>query len=91
MLEQDLLRNQRKRFSVLRHYEEVIHNVSKTCRYYGISQMAFYRWQHRYQEFGLEGLKDRSRRPLRSPIVLRIDHRLDKEATIASEMKAIDR
>jgi transposase-like protein len=68
MLEQDLLRNQRKRLAVLRHYEEVTHNVSKTCRYYGISRMAFYRWQHRYHEFGLEGLKDRSRRPHHSPV-----------------------
>jgi len=67
MLDQDLLRNQRKRIAVLRHYEEITQNVAKTCRYYGISRMSFYKWQHRYQELGLEGLKDRSHRPLHSP------------------------
>jgi transposase InsO family protein len=73
MLEQDLLRNQRRRIAVLRHYEEVTHNVSKTCRYYGISRMAFYRWLHRYREIGLEGLKDRSRRPNYSPRATKIE------------------
>jgi transposase len=73
MLEQDLLRNQRRRIAVLRHYEEVTHNVSKTCRYYGISRMAFYRWQHRYREVGLEGSKDRSRRPDYSPRATKIE------------------
>jgi len=33
MFELDLLRNQRKRIAVLRHYEEVTHNVAKTCRW----------------------------------------------------------
>ena len=67
MLERDLLRNQRKRIGAIRHYEEVTRNVSRTCRYYGISRVAFYRWLHRYQELGLEGLKDRSRRPKHFP------------------------
>jgi transposase InsO family protein len=67
MLEQDILRNQRKRLAVILHYEEVTHNVSKTCRYYGLSRMAFYRWLRRYRELGLEGLKERSRRPHHSP------------------------
>jgi transposase InsO family protein len=73
MLEKDLLRNQRKRIAVLRHYKEVTLNVSKTCRYYGISRMAFYRWQRRYRELGLEGLKDRSHRPHHSPGATKIE------------------
>jgi len=35
MQEQEFLRNLRKRLAIVRHYEEVTHNVSKTCRYYG--------------------------------------------------------
>lgn len=73
MQEQDLLRNQRKRLAMLRHYEEVTGNVAKTCRYYGICRMTFYKWQHRYQELGLEGLKDRSRRPHHCPRSTKIE------------------
>jgi transposase InsO family protein len=73
MLEQDLLRNQRKRLAILRHYEEITHNVAKTCRYYGISRMAFYRWIHRYRDLGIEGLRDRSHRPHNSPRATRIE------------------
>jgi len=73
MFENDILRNQRKRLSIIRHFEEVTHNVSETCRYYGISRMAFYRWYHRYLELGIDGLKDRSRRPHHSPRATRIE------------------
>jgi transposase InsO family protein len=52
---------------IIRHVEEVTHNVAKTCRYFGISRTAFYRWYKRYQRYGEEGLKDHSRRPLHSP------------------------
>lgn len=55
------------RFSWFRHVQEVSHNVAKTCRYYGIARKTYYFWWNRYQEYGLEGLKDRSRRPLNSP------------------------
>jgi transposase-like protein len=36
-------------------------NVSMTCRYFGITRQAFYKWLRRYEELGLEGLRDRSR------------------------------
>ena len=42
-------------------------NVSLTCRYFGITRQAYYIWLRRYQEHGLEGLRDRSRRPHVSP------------------------
>ena len=42
-------------------------NVSLTCRYFGITRQAFYIWLRRYEEHGLEGLRDRSRRPHTSP------------------------
>ncbi|AIJ23929.1 putative transposase [Amycolatopsis methanolica 239] len=43
--------------------------MAATCRYYGISRNIFYRWKRRYEEHGLEGLKDRSSAPMRSPNV----------------------
>ncbi|MCM8760248.1 MAG: integrase core domain-containing protein, partial [Candidatus Omnitrophica bacterium] len=40
-------------------------NVSKVCRYYGISGKTFYKWKRRYELFGIGGLEDRSRAPHR--------------------------
>ena len=70
---QEILRNQRWRLGIIRHVEEVTHNVAKTCRYFAISRTAFYRWYERYQRYGEEGLKDHSRRPLHSPRATRAE------------------
>ncbi len=67
MSRNEILRKQRWRLGIIRHAEEVTHNVTKTCRYFGISRTAFYKWYERYKKYGVEGLKDRSRRPLHSP------------------------
>ncbi len=55
------------RLSWFRHVQEITHNVAKTCRYYGIARRTYYFWWNRYQEKGIDGLKDRSRRPIHSP------------------------
>ena len=60
MAKYDPLRNQKWRLKVLRQYEEVTHNVSKTCRYFGISLCAFYKWQKKCVAAGEAGLLDRS-------------------------------
>jgi len=67
MSEKEILRNQRRRLAIIRHYEEVTKNKAKTARYFGISRAIFYRWYDLYQRYGLEGLRDKSRRPLSSP------------------------
>ena len=67
MSEKEILRNQRRRWGIIRHAEEVTQNVAKTCQYFGFSRTAFYRWHERYQKYGEEGLKDRSHRPLYNP------------------------
>jgi len=63
MTEREQQRLVRHRLAVLQHAEEVTGNVSQTCRYYGISRPTFYKWLNRYEEQGLEGLRDRSSRP----------------------------
>ncbi len=68
MSEKEIVRLQRWRLGVIRHALEVSHNVAKTCRYYGIGRTAYYEWYKRYQEEGEEGLRDKSRRPLHSPL-----------------------
>jgi transposase len=67
--EKDLIRRANRRLAVLQHAEEVSGNVAATCRYYGISRNVFYRWKRRYEDEGLEGLKDRSSAPLHCPTV----------------------
>ncbi|MFR9774297.1 helix-turn-helix domain-containing protein [Nocardia sp. SC052] len=67
--EKDLARRANRRLAVLRHAEEVSGNVAATCRYYGISRNVFYRWKRRYEDEGLDGLKDRSSAPLHRPNV----------------------
>ena len=57
--------NVRKRLKWMQHYEKH-QNARLTCRYFGISPTTFYKWRKRYQKFGLEGLRDRSRRPHRT-------------------------
>ena len=55
------------RLGWFRHAEEITRSVAKTCRYYGISRTRYYRWYNRYQELGIDGLRDRSRRPHSHP------------------------
>ena len=55
------------RLRILRHAEDEPRYVAQTCRYFGISRTAFYRWQKRYHELGEAGLADRPRTPHHSP------------------------
>jgi transposase-like protein len=69
LTERKLERRAQRRLAVLRHAEEVSGSVAATCRYYGISRQCYYGWLRRYEADGLDGLKDRSSRPHRSPNV----------------------
>ena len=55
------------RLKVLRRAGESARNVARTCRHFGISRQAFYKWKRRYQQHGDAGLCDRPRTPHRSP------------------------
>jgi transposase InsO family protein len=56
----------RKRLQWVKTYEQT-GNVGLTCLRCGISRPTLRLWWRRYQSFGIEGLKDRSRRPRSSP------------------------
>jgi transposase len=71
--EQQLARMAKRRLAILRHAEEITGNVALTCRYYGISRQVFYKWRRRYDADGLDGLRDRSHRPLVSPNATRTE------------------
>ncbi|MFD4246931.1 Scr1 family TA system antitoxin-like transcriptional regulator [Streptomyces sp. NPDC058525] len=66
-LQQQQDRQAQHRLAVLRHADEVTGNVALTCRYYGISRTCCYKWLRRYQDEGLEGLRDRSSKPHHCP------------------------
>ncbi len=73
MSEPQLPREVRRRLAIIHHAEEVTGNVAMTCRYYGISRQVYYRWLRRYQEQGIDGLRDLSRRPHQSPNATHVD------------------
>ena len=52
----------KKRLKWMDYYHQC-RNVSRTCRYFGISRETFYEWQRRYDPFHLESLEEKSRRP----------------------------
>ena len=71
--EQQLARMAKRRLAILRHAEKITGNVALTCRYDGISRQCFYKWRRRYDADGLDGLRDRSHRPLVSPNATRTE------------------
>ncbi|HEY3716688.1 MAG TPA: leucine zipper domain-containing protein, partial [Jatrophihabitantaceae bacterium] len=42
-------------------------DVAEFCRGQGISRQSYYKWKKRFETEGLEGLRDRSRRPKTVP------------------------
>jgi transposase len=71
--ELQLDRQVRRRLAVLCQVEEVTGNVAMTCRYFGISRQTYYDWLRRYESEGVDGLRDRSRRPRSSPNATRAE------------------
>ena len=55
------------RLKILRHADSDQWNVAQTCRYFGISRTAFYRWKKRFDQHREAGLADRSRTPHHQP------------------------
>ena len=51
-------RDIQRKLRILRHAEQ-IGDVSKTCRYFGISRPSFYRWKAALQRHGEAGLANR--------------------------------
>ena len=66
MTDRELARKVAWRLAIIRHGQEG-GNVASTCRHFGIAAQSYYKWLRRYEEFGEEGLRDRSKRPHSSP------------------------
>ena len=55
------------RIEFVRLFQQGDFSMAELCRHFGISRKTGYKWWHRFQEAELDGLSDRSRRPLNSP------------------------
>jgi transposase InsO family protein len=62
-----------RRLEVLLQPERTGETVEQVCRRNGISRDTYYRYRRRYLEEGVDGLEDRSRRPLVSPAQIDAD------------------
>jgi transposase InsO family protein len=56
-----------QRLEFVREYETELFTMSELAAQYGISRKTGYKWLERYDAEGVEGLRDHSRRPHRSP------------------------
>ena len=64
------------KLALLSESERSGETVAEVCRQHGVSRASYYRYRHRYLVEGVEGLEERSRAPLGSP--LRIDPALER-------------
>ncbi|MGH9910190.1 MAG: helix-turn-helix domain-containing protein [Nitrososphaerales archaeon] len=51
------------RFKLIHEPEWTGMSVSEICRKYGVSRKTFYKWKNRYNNDGMDGLKELSRKP----------------------------
>jgi transposase InsO family protein len=58
-------RKGRHRLAVVRWHQAHAESVSLTARHFGYSRSSIYTWLRRFQQAGMQGLEDRSRRPHR--------------------------
>ena len=55
------------RWNLIQLPEQERITVTEACRRCGVSRKTYYKWKNRFQQKGIDGLKDRSRRPKNSP------------------------
>lgn len=56
-----------QRISFISDFHRHVLSFATLCNCYGISRKTGYKWVNRYKEYGIDGLKERSRRPHQSP------------------------
>lgn len=53
--EHEQVRKAKMRLRMLRHCQQISHNGSLTCRFFGVSRNQLYIWRRRFQREGKEG------------------------------------
>ncbi len=69
-------RDNKRKLRVL-HYAEESGNISKTCRYFGISRQAFYEWKRAFIRYGEQGLINS--KPCPENPTLRVHHEIEEK------------
>lgn len=59
------------------NYAQAIGNVSKTCRYFGISRKAYYEWKQGHAQYGEQGLINR--KPCPKNLKLRVSAEIEEK------------
>lgn len=59
--------NVEERFRFIQEHQSGDWSVAELCRRYGVSRKTGYKWLERYDQEGLDGLRDQSRAPLHHP------------------------
>ena len=90
MIDRERDRNAARRLAILRHAREVTGNVSRTCRYYGITRQAYYTWLRRYEELGLEGLRDQATVPWQQDRQIGMESFLDPRPLVNELVTVVD-
>ena len=57
----------RERVKLIGEFSDGSFSMTELCELYGISRKTGYKWVERFEQEGVEGLKDRSRAPKSSP------------------------
>jgi transposase len=63
------------RLKIIRQANELPRGVAQTCRHFGLSRQAFYKWSARYKSHGEAGLCDRPRAAVSKILYLRERYR----------------
>ena len=53
----------RRKFNLIHEKEWTGDTINSICKRYGVSRKTYYKWNNRYNQKGIEGLSDISRRP----------------------------
>jgi transposase len=53
----------RTRFNLIHEKEWTGDSISNICKRYDVSRKTYYKWDKRYNQKGIKGLSDNSRRP----------------------------
>ena len=56
-----------QKIQLIADWQSQYFSITDLCQKYGVSRPTVYKWLNRYEELGIDGLKEQSRAPLHSP------------------------
>lgn len=56
-----------QKIQLIADWQKILHSITDLSKKYGISRKTVYKWCNRYEEKGIDGLKDQNRTPIHNP------------------------